>query len=133
MCTDSTSISLQSPVRMYVRGRFRDTPEVCGFFFFCEHVQQDIPSMFSRPGWVRFLCVIDIMKINVYMYVSMSCGHLAVEVFIHNLPAQCVNQLKLKDLRRSHPVHMATAAVSTVTYQQRKSKINDLARSRSRN
>ena len=40
-----------------------------------------------------------------------------VVVFIHNIPVRFVNQLKLKGLSRSHPVHMATAAV--VTHQQR--------------
>ena len=39
-------------------------------------------------------------------------------VFIHNIPVRFVNQLKLKGLSRSHPVHMATDAV--VTDQQRK-------------
>ena len=43
-----------------------------------------------------------------------------VVVFIHNVPVRFVNQLKLKGLSRSHPVHMATAAV--VTHQQRKRK-----------
>ena len=41
-------------------------------------------------------------------------------VFIHNLPVRFVNQLKLKGLRRSHPMHVATAAV--VTHQQKKKK-----------
>ena len=41
-----------------------------------------------------------------------------VVVFIHNMPVRFVNQLKSKGLSRSHPVHMATAAV--VTDQQRK-------------
>ena len=36
-----------------------------------------------------------------------------VVVFIHNAPVRFVNQLKLKGLSRSHPVHMATAAVVT--------------------
>ena len=43
-----------------------------------------------------------------------------VVVFIHNVPVRFVNQLKLKGLSRSHPVHVATAAV--VTHQQRKLK-----------
>ena len=41
-----------------------------------------------------------------------------VVVFIHNIPVRVVNQLELKGLSRSHPVHMATAAV--VADQQRK-------------
>ena len=41
-----------------------------------------------------------------------------VVVFIHNIPVRFVNQLKLKGLSRSHPVHVATAAV--VTDQHRK-------------
>ena len=41
-----------------------------------------------------------------------------VVLFIHNVPVRFVNQLKLKGLSRSHPVHVATAAV--VTDQQRK-------------
>ena len=44
----------------------------------------------------------------------------SVVVFIHNIPVRFVNQLKLKGLSRSHPVHMATAAV--VTAQQEKGK-----------
>ena len=43
-----------------------------------------------------------------------------VVVFIHNIPVRFVNQLKLKGLSRSHPVHMAIAAV--VSHQQRKKK-----------
>ena len=43
-----------------------------------------------------------------------------VVVFNHNIPVRFINQLKLKGLSRSHPVHMATAAV--VTAQQRKKK-----------
>ena len=34
-----------------------------------------------------------------------------VVVFNHNIPVRFINQLKLKGLSRSHPVHMATAAV----------------------
>ena len=41
-----------------------------------------------------------------------------VVVFNHNIPVRFINQLKLEGLSRSHPVHMATAAV--VTDQQRK-------------
>ena len=33
-----------------------------------------------------------------------------VVVFNHNAPVRFINQLKLKGLSRSHPVHMATAA-----------------------
>jgi hypothetical protein len=43
-----------------------------------------------------------------------------VVVFNHNIPVRFINQLKLKGLSRSHPVHMATAAV--VTHQQREKK-----------
>ena len=39
-----------------------------------------------------------------------------VVVLIHNIPVRFVNQMKLTGLSRSHPVHMATAAV--VTNQQ---------------
>jgi hypothetical protein len=41
---------------------------------------------------------------------------MVVVVFNHNIPVRFINQLKLKGLSRSHPVHMATAAV--VTAQQ---------------
>ena len=43
-----------------------------------------------------------------------------VVVFNHNMPVRFINQLKLKGLSRSHPVHVATAAV--VTNQQGKKK-----------
>ena len=39
-------------------------------------------------------------------------------VFNHNIPVRFINQLKLKGLSRSHPVHMATAAV--FAHQQKK-------------
>jgi hypothetical protein len=32
-----------------------------------------------------------------------------VVVFIHNTPVRFVNQLKLKGLSRSHPVHVASS------------------------
>ena len=32
---------------------------------------------------------------------------MVVVVFIHNVPVRFVNQLKLKGLSRSHPVHVA--------------------------
>jgi len=38
-------------------------------------------------------------------------------VFIHNVPVQLINQLKADGLSRSHPEHVATAAV---THQQEK-------------
>ena len=43
-------------------------------------------------------------------------------VFIHNIPVRFVNQLKLKGLSRSHPVHVATAAVVTDQHRKKKKK-----------
>ena len=45
-------------------------------------------------------------------------------VFIYNVPVRFVNQLKLKGLSRSHPVHVATAAV--VASKEKKSVVRFL-------
>ena len=45
-----------------------------------------------------------------------------VVVFIHNVPVRFVNQLKLKGLSRSHPVHVATAAVVTARKKKEKKR-----------
>ena len=48
-------------------------------------------------------------------------------VFIHSVPVRFVNQLKLKGSSRSHPVHVATAAVVT-NQQKRKRNIYQLSK-----
>ena len=59
------------------------------------------------------------------MEVDVACVA-ALVVFVHNMPVRFVNQLKSKGLSRSHPVHMATAAV--VTHQQIEKKKKKLKR-----
>ena len=59
----------------------------------------------------------------------MSTTFDVVVVFIHNIinvsmPVRFVNQLKLDGLGRSHPVHMAAAAVTLVTDKQRQKRKN---------
>ena len=48
--------------------------------------------------------------------------HVTVVVFIHNIPVRFVNQLKLKGLSRSHPVHVATAAVVTDQHRMKEKR-----------
>ena len=42
-----------------------------------------------------------------FFYCGDSPSSMVVVVFNHNIPVRFINQLKLKGLSRSHPVHMA--------------------------
>ena len=75
--------------------------------------------MITCTTYLRLIFVFDLKF-------AMACFQMVV-VFIHNMrtPVRFVNQLKSKGLRRSHPVHVATAAGSSHPPAKEKEKVKE--------